>query len=84
MPTPVFKTRADLDSMIEELDRKLEALYRTTDKASRPEVWAGLTSAALKLVAPEDQDYAYDRLYAVFKSHQASSSPTSNLPAAAG
>ncbi|MEL1263327.1 hypothetical protein [Pseudoxanthomonas putridarboris] len=74
MPTPSFKTREDLDGMIAELDGKLETLYRNADNVTRPEIWANLTNATLKLVAPDDQDYAYERLYALFKAHQASSS----------
>ncbi len=65
-----FKNRADLDGMIAELDSRLEELYRHAEATTRPEIWANLTNATLKLLAPEDQDYAYDRLYAVFKSHQ--------------
>ncbi|MET0718828.1 MAG: hypothetical protein ABWY34_10580 [Pseudoxanthomonas sp.] len=68
-----FKDRVDLDRMIAELDNQLEELYRHADAATRPEIWAKLTNATLKLVAPEDQDYAYDRLYAVFKARQSPS-----------
>lgn len=71
MGNVAFKGREDLDNMIAELDRQLEELYRHVDAASRPEVWAKLTNATLKLVAPEDQNYAYDRLYEIFRSHQA-------------
>jgi hypothetical protein len=68
MAIAVFKSRSDLDHMIHELETQLEELYRHVDTATRPEVWAQLTNATLKLVAPEDQDYAYQRLYEVFKS----------------
>ena len=68
MPNIAFKNRDDLDHMILELDHQLEELYRHVDVATRPEIWAKLTNATLKLVAPEDQDYAYDRLYEVFRS----------------
>lgn len=67
MPTPLSNTRADLDAMVDEIDRKLEQVYRLSPSASRAEIWASLTSAALKLAAPEDQEYLYERLYAVFK-----------------
>jgi hypothetical protein len=70
MSNVAFKDRVDLDHMITELDRQLEELYRHIDVATRPEVWAKLTNATLKLVAPEDQDYAYDQLYAVFRARQ--------------
>jgi hypothetical protein len=71
MAIAVFKSRSDLDHMIHELENQLEELYRHVDTATRPEVWAQLTNATLKLVAPEDQDYAYERLYEVFKSGHA-------------
>lgn len=86
MPTLAFKNRDELDYMIAELDRQLEELYQHAETATRPEIWAKLTNATLKLVAPEDQDYAYDRLYAVFRTHQASSASTAEraeLPAGA-
>ncbi|WAC64452.1 hypothetical protein OVA13_06720 [Pseudoxanthomonas sp. SL93] len=71
MPSPLANTRADLDAIVEEIDRKLEQVYRLSPGKSRAEVWASLTSAALKLAAPEDQDYLYERLYAIFKASQA-------------
>lgn len=76
MPAQSFKTRPDLDVMVDEIDRRLEQLYRLSDGTSRAEVWAKLTSAALKLAAPEDQEYLYERLYAVFKKDHAKTSRT--------
>ena len=55
MPSPLANTRADLDAIVEEIDRKLEKVYRLSPGKSRAEVWASLTSAALKLAAPEDR-----------------------------
>jgi hypothetical protein len=78
MGNVAFKDRVDLDHMITELDRQLEELYRHVDAATRPEIWAKLTNATLKLVAPEDQDYAYDRLYEVFRSRH--TPPTFPVP----
>jgi hypothetical protein len=71
MSTPLANTRADLDAIVEEIDRKLEQVYRLSQGTSRAEVWASLTSAALKLAAPEDQEYLYERLYAIFKASHA-------------
>lgn len=69
-PGPGFKSREELDAMITEMDAQLDVLYRQANALSRPLIWANLTNAVLKLLAPEDQDYAYERLYALFKSHQ--------------
>lgn len=71
MAIAAFKSRSDLDHMIQELESQLDELYRHVDTATGPEVWAQLTNATLKLVAPEDQDYAYERLYEVFKTRHA-------------
>lgn len=65
-----FKSREELETMISEIDRKLDVLYKNANALSRPIIWANLTNAVLKLLAPEDQEYAYERLYAVFRSHQ--------------
>lgn len=65
-----FKSRDELEAMISEMDRKLDVLYKNANALSRPIIWANLTNAVLKLLAPEDQEYAYERLYALFKSHQ--------------
>ncbi|GGD37061.1 hypothetical protein [Pseudoxanthomonas indica] len=67
---PAFKTRQELEAMITEMDRKLDVLYQNANALSRPIIWANLTNAVLKLLAPEDQEYAYERLYSLFKSHQ--------------
>lgn len=77
-----FKSRDELEAMISEMDRKLEVLYQSANALSRPIIWANLTNAVLKLLAPEDQEYAYERLYAVFKSHQEQSlsSGSDSLP----
>lgn len=80
MAVTAFKSRTDLDHMIHELESQLDELYRHADTATRPEVWAQLTNATLKLVSPEDQDYAYERLYAVFKARHA---PAANAAPAA-
>lgn len=74
-----YKSREELETMISEMDRKLDVLYQNANALSRPIIWANLTNAVLKLLAPEDQEYAYERLYALFKSHQdqqATSAPT--------
>jgi|GEM_PF-1314295 len=65
-----FKSRDELEAMIIEMDRKLDVLYKNANALSRPIIWANLTNAVLKLLAPEDQEYAYERLYELFKSHQ--------------
>lgn len=71
VPHPTgFKSRDELEAMISEMDRKLDVLYKNANALSRPIIWANLTNAVLKLLAPEDQEYAYERLYALFKSHQ--------------
>lgn len=91
-----FKSREELETMIAEMDGQLDVLYRRANVLSRPIIWANLTNAVLKLLAPEDQDYAYERMYALFKNHQergtgagiaASSLPSSGagaLPSPAG
>lgn len=60
--------------MVEQIDRQLDVLYRASAAASRAEVWSNLAGAALKLAAPEDHEYVYERLHAVFKAHQATPS----------
>lgn len=65
-----FKPRPDLDAMVDAIDRQLDTLYATSSAASRAEIWSNLASAALKLAAPEDHEYVYDRLHAIFKAHQ--------------
>ena len=71
MQNAVFRSRQELDAMGDQIDRQLDVLYRASAAASRAEVWSNLASAALKLAAPEDHEYIYERLHAVFKSHQA-------------
>lgn len=66
MATSTFKSRTDLDAMVDEIDRQLEQLYRAANSESRAEVWAGLTHATLKLAAPEDREYVYERLHGIF------------------
>jgi len=73
MPVTALRTRTDLDYIVDEIEHKLEQLYRLSNSASHAETWASLTSAALKLAAPEDQDYLYERLYAVYQASHASS-----------
>jgi len=69
MPNAVFRSRQELDAMVEQIDRQLDALYRASAAASRAEVWNHLAAAALKLAAPEDHEYVYERLHAVFRAH---------------
>lgn len=65
-----FKSRPDLDAMVAAIDRQLDTLYATSSAASRAEIWSNLASATLKLAAPEDHEYVYERLHAVFKAHR--------------
>jgi hypothetical protein len=74
-----FKSREELETMISEMDRKLDVLYQNANALSRPIIWANLTNAILKLLAPEDQEYAYERLYALFKSHQDPQVPVASV-----
>jgi hypothetical protein len=73
MATSTFKSRTDLDVIFHEIDRQLEQVYRASSSESRAEVWAGLTYATLKLAAPEDRDYVYERLQEIFTGHDRSS-----------
>lgn len=75
MASSVFKSRLDLDAMVDEIERQLEQLYRAASQASRAEVWAGLTHATLKLAAPEDRDYVYQRLHRIFSAHGRAQTP---------
>ena len=61
--------------MVEQIDRQLEVLYQASNAASRAEIWTNLSSAALKLAAPQDHEYVYERLHAVFKAHQPAGAP---------
>ena len=70
MATSPFKDRSELDAMVDEIQRQLGQLYRAAAAASRAEVWAGLTQATLRLAAPEDRQYVYERLQAVFAAHE--------------
>ncbi|MBD9480049.1 hypothetical protein [Pseudoxanthomonas sp. PXM02] len=79
MPHAVFRSREELDAMVEQIDRQLDVLYRASAAASRAEVWNHLAAAALKLAAPEDHEYVYERLHAVFRTH----APATGAPSAA-
>lgn len=73
-----FKSRADLDAMIDEITQRLDLLHRASTAASRAEVWTNLTKAVLRLAAPEDHEHVYERLNSAFKAHaskQAASVP---------
>lgn len=72
MPNATFRSRQELDAMVEQIDRQLDVLYRASAAASRAEVWSNLAAAALKLAAPEDHEYVYERLHAVFRTHTSS------------
>jgi hypothetical protein len=79
MPHATFRSRQELDAMVEQIDRQLDVLYRASAAASRAEVWNSLAAAALKLAAPEDHEYVYERLHAVFRTH-----PSAEATPAAG
>lgn len=68
MATPAFKSRDDLDAMIEEVGRQLDQLHRLASHTPQGEVWTGLTRAILLLAAPEDHGYVNERLDHVFSS----------------
>lgn len=69
MPHTLFKSRPDLDAMIDEIGQRLDLLHQASTAASRAEVWTNLTRAVLRLAAPEDHEYVYERLNSVFKAH---------------
>jgi hypothetical protein len=69
MPDMPFKSRTDLDAMIDEIAQRLELLHRASVAASRAQVWSNLTVAVLRLAAPEDHEHVYERLNAIFKAH---------------
>lgn len=64
-----FKSPAELDVLIDEIGQRLDILYQTSTAASRAETWANLTTAVLKLAAPEDHEHVYRRLNALFTAH---------------
>jgi hypothetical protein len=76
MPHIPFKSRSDLDAMIDEINQRLHLLHQTSTAASRAEVWTNLTRAVLRLAAPEDHDYVYERLNFVFKAHAEKHTPS--------
>ncbi|MBD9468189.1 hypothetical protein [Pseudoxanthomonas sp. PXM01] len=75
MPNAAFRSRQELDAMVDQIDRQLDVLYQASAAASRAEVWSNLAGAALKLAAPEDHEYVYERLHAVFRAHQPAPAP---------
>jgi hypothetical protein len=74
MPNAAFRSRQELDAMVEQIDQQLDVLYRASAASSRAEIWTHLAGAALKLAAPEDHEYVYERLHAVFRAHRAAPS----------
>ncbi|KRA47461.1 hypothetical protein [Pseudoxanthomonas sp. Root630] len=69
MVIALFKSPAELDVLIDEIGQRLDILYKTSTAASRAETWASLTTAVLKLAAPEDHEHVYQRLNALFSAH---------------
>jgi len=64
-----FKSLPELDAMISEIGQRWDVVQQTSRAASRAEIWANLTTAVLRLAAPEDHEYVYERLNATFKAH---------------